>query len=56
MFNKKTPTVKFISTVEGLSSVEESRPKPSNQVMPPWWKDVPMIKTDINFDGDCWKC
>jgi len=51
MFNKKTPTVKFISTVEGLSSVEESRPKPSNQVMPPWWKDVPMIKTDINFDG-----
>jgi hypothetical protein len=51
MFNKKTPTIKFISTVEGLSDVIDCKPKPAGQYTPLWWKNVPMIKTNIGFDG-----
>ena len=51
MFNKKTPTIKFISMQEGLSQVEDCVPKPSYKLIPEWWKKMPMIKTNISFDG-----
>jgi hypothetical protein len=30
--------IKFISTVDGLSSIEECRPKPIQRYIPEWWK------------------
>lgn len=42
MFNKsKKPLVSFISTVYGLTQIEECRPKPLKAFLPEWWKDMP---------------
>jgi len=50
MFNKKNINIKFISSIPGLSDVEECIPKPANKFTPTWWKEIPMIKTDINVN------
>ena len=40
MFNKKDK-IQFISTVEGLESIEECLPKPAKHFIPKWFKDIP---------------
>lgn len=44
----KEKTINFISTVEGLESIEECRPRPAKSFLPEWWKDVPSGKTVKN--------
>jgi len=41
MFNKKLKNIEFISTVEGLESIEECLPKPAKHFIPQWFKDIP---------------
>lgn len=35
------PSIEFVSTVDGLSLIEDVLPKPANQFIPKWWKDLP---------------
>ena len=37
----KSDKIQFISTVEGLESVEECLPRPAKHFIPQWFKDVP---------------
>ena len=37
----KSDKIQFISTVEGLESIEECRPKPAKYFIPKWFKDIP---------------
>jgi hypothetical protein len=39
-FSKKDK-IQFISTVEGLESIEECLPKPAKHFIPKWFKDIP---------------
>ena len=41
MIFKKSDKIQFISTVEGLESVEECLPKPAKHFVPKWFKDIP---------------
>ena len=41
MFNKKLKNIEFISTVEGLESIEECLPKPAKYFIPKWFKNIP---------------
>lgn len=41
MFKKKLDNIQFISTVEGLETVEECLPKPAKHFIPKWFKDIP---------------
>jgi len=38
---RKLDKIQFISTVEGLESIEECRPKPAKYFIPKWFKDIP---------------
>jgi hypothetical protein len=48
MFNK--PIVEFVSTVPGLSLIEDCTPKPIQKFIPDWWKKLPTKKTMHNLD------
>ena len=37
------PLIQFVSTVPGLSEVDESRPKPTQKFIPEWWKKTPLL-------------
>jgi hypothetical protein len=37
----KSDKIQFISTVEGLESIEECLPKPANYFIPEWFKNIP---------------
>lgn len=37
----KSDKIQFISTVEGLESIEECLPKPAKHFIPKWFKDIP---------------
>ena len=37
----KSDKIQFISTVEGLESIEECLPKPAKHFIPQWFKDIP---------------
>ena len=37
----KSDKIQFISTVEGLESIEECLPRPAKHFIPKWFKDVP---------------
>jgi hypothetical protein len=41
MHKRKQPLIQFISTVEGLETIEEVLPKPAKTFIPQWWKDIP---------------
>ena len=36
----KSDKIQFISTIEGLESIEECRPKPAKNFIPQWYKDI----------------
>jgi hypothetical protein len=38
---KKSDKIQFISTVEGLESIEQCLPKPAKHFIPQWFKDIP---------------
>ena len=38
---KKSDKIQFISTVEGLESIEECLPRPAKHFIPQWFKDIP---------------
>jgi hypothetical protein len=44
IFNKKDK-IQFISTVEGLESIEECLPRPAKHFIPKWFKDIPSTNT-----------
>ena len=37
----KSDKIQFISTVEGLESIEECLPRPAKHFIPQWFKDIP---------------
>jgi hypothetical protein len=37
----KSDKIQFISTVEGLESIDSLRPKPAKNFIPKWFKDIP---------------
>ena len=41
MIFKKSDKVEFISTIEGLESIEECLPKPAKHFIPKWFKNIP---------------
>ena len=50
MFNsKEKPVIEFISTIPGLSEIEDIQPKPSNNFIPEWWKNMPF---DLDMDKE----
>ena len=40
MFNKKEADVTFISTIPGLTQLEDCLPKPTSKYTPDWWKSL----------------
>ena len=40
----KSDKIQFISTVEGLESIEECLPRPAKYFIPKWFKDIPSNK------------
>jgi hypothetical protein len=38
----KSDKIQFISTVEGLESIEECLPRPAKNFIPQWFKDIPL--------------
>ena len=51
MFLKKSEKISFVSTVEGLDSIDICLPKPAKYFIPQWFKDIPSnIKNTVK---DC---
>ncbi len=40
----KSDKIQFISTIEGLESIEECLPRPAKHFIPKWFKDIPADK------------
>jgi hypothetical protein len=38
---KKSDKIEFVSTIEGLESIEECLPRPAKHFIPKWFKDIP---------------
>lgn len=53
MIFKKSDKIQFISTVEGLESVEECLPKPAKHFIPKWFKDIPSYVPDVTTVKNC---
>lgn len=51
LFKKEEPKIRFVSTVPGLSSMEDCRPRPSNKFIPQWWKDTPIKRASHSVDS-----
>jgi hypothetical protein len=47
----KSDKIQFISTYEGLESIEECLPRPAKHFIPKWFKDIPSTK--IGTVKDC---
>lgn len=45
-----TPTLKFISMIEGLTFVPDALPKPSQKFIPQWWKNLPYEPSAHSLD------
>lgn len=43
MFKKSKPLIEFISTVEGLETIQECLPRPTKGFVPDWFKNVPNL-------------
>jgi len=43
MFKNNSNKINFISTVEGLESIEKTLPRPSKYFIPQWFKDIPSL-------------
>ncbi len=53
MIFKKSDKIQFISTVEGLDSLEECLPKPAKHFIPQWFKDIPSKTGDAVTVKNC---
>lgn len=52
IFKKNTnPKVDFITTVNGLSGLDDCLPKPAQHYIPDWWKNTPTIGSKRTFSG-----
>ena len=49
----KSDKIQFISTVEGLESIEESLPRPAKHFIPKWFKDIPSQVNDVTTVKNC---
>jgi hypothetical protein len=47
---KRKPEIEFVSTVPGLSSIEECTPKPSINFIPSWWKEMKYVPEYSHID------
>jgi hypothetical protein len=43
MIKRKEPLIQFVSTIPGLSFIDECIPKPALKYIPDWWKETPFI-------------
>lgn len=43
MFKKSKPLIEFISTIEGLETIQECLPRPTKGYVPDWFKAVPNL-------------
>ena len=50
MIKKQKPYIQFVSTVPGLSSIEECLPKPSIKFIPEWWKGMQHVPKYHHLD------
>jgi hypothetical protein len=50
---KKLEEIQFISTVEGLESIEECLPRPAKQFIPKWFKDIPSFVEGVTTVKNC---
>ena len=50
---RKSDKIQFISTVEGLESIEECLPRPSKYFIPQWFKDIPSKIENIATVKNC---
>ena len=50
---RKSDKIQFISTVEGLESVEECLPRPAKHFIPKWFKDIPSKTGDVVTVKNC---
>lgn len=41
MFKKRKPLIQFVSTIEGLETIQECLPRPTKGYIPDWFKAVP---------------
>jgi len=48
---KNKNKISFVSTVSGLSSIEECLPRPAINFMPEWWKKAPMVRSSFGLNG-----
>jgi len=49
----KSDKIQFISTVEGLESIEECLPRPAKHFIPEWFKDIPSFTEDSVTVKNC---
>jgi hypothetical protein len=49
----KSDKIQFISTVEGLESIEECLPRPAKHFIPQWFKDIPNFVEDTTTVKHC---
>ena len=47
---RKSDKIQFISTIEGLESIEECLPRPAKHFIPQWFKDIPSNAIDTVKD------
>lgn len=43
--------VNFVTTINGLSKVDDCLPKKAQEYIPNWWKNTPTVKSERNFNG-----
>jgi hypothetical protein len=57
---KEQPLITFVSTLPGLTQIEECNPKPMNKYIPDWWKKTPVKKgytgTKDSYEGNIKTC
>jgi hypothetical protein len=49
----KSDKIQFISTVEGLESIEECLPRPAKYFIPEWFKNIPSLIEGVNTVKNC---
>ena len=49
----KSDKIQFISTVEGLGSIEECLPRPAKHFIPEWFKNIPSLTEDAVTVKNC---
>ena len=51
MISKKNKyDIEFVTGIEGLSMLEETKPGPSKNFIPKWWREVPLTRSRVSFE------